>query len=606
MMDTEKLPVEVDLKIPLRDKFQAYKFFLRIIWKANPRLAVFRFILLVLGSFLQPIEIYAFSLLITAIALGQTENATPLIAIVIISYGLRQLVMDATYSKVNDWFERSTSFVTQLAVFEHLAGLDPEQLTKSEVRRNLDFLREEMWRLNRLSDRTEWFLRSVFKLLASLGLAFVAPWWVAVLVIVDAGIQAWNYWSESNMDLWVASWNSLEGRRFEYARYVFMMGNEFREIKLLGAAKVFLHKVNTACLGIIAKFRQVAFKSLRNRMLIGSLHIAAYAVVIVMLGREAFGGPEALAVLYVALNLFGLMGDALSGLSGSVSQLSADLGILARVYSLFKLPLESERGLAMPKTRLVIEFKDVCFRYPNATKNALDHVSIRVKEGEHLAMVGENGAGKTTFMRLLSGLDKPTSGQILLNGNPLDDYKKSAWRRAFHLMQQDASLFQDFAKENLLLGQATKKERGSAFGLEQGSRIAGADLVIGDLPQGYGTFLGSWVAPPNVSPHQVSGGQQQKLLIARTLIHGGRILALDEPTSAIDALAETSFFERLKKAMGHRGLIYISHRFSTVRRAERILVFHEGRLIEQGSHEELMELGGKYAEMYREQAKWYA
>lgn len=604
MGDKNKSAGAID-KASFRDKLRAYKFFLLITWRANPVLAVFRFCLLIAGAFLQPIEIYTFSLLITAIATGQTEKAMPLIIVVIIAYGLRQLVTDATYSKVNDWFGRSTSFATQLALFEHMSGLDPEQLIKEDVRRNLDFVREELWRLNRLSDQTEWFLRSALKLLGSLGLALAAPWWVAVLVLADAIVQAVNFWSESNMDLWVASWNSLEGRRFEYARYVFLMGNEFREMKLLGAAKVFLGKVRRACDSIVGKFKQVALASLRNRFFIGLLHIAAYAVVIVVLGKEAFSGPQALATLYVAVNLFGLMGDALSGLSGSVSQLSADLAILTRVHSLFKLPLESEQGLRIPEGPLTIEFKDVSFRYPGASHAALKHVSVIIHEREHLAMVGENGAGKTTFMRLLSGLDKPTSGVILLNGKPLEAYRKNDWRRAFHLLPQDATLFQDFAKDNLLYGEPPKNSRQSSFSLAQSMRISGADSVIRDLKSGYGTFLGTWAAPPNVSPHQVSGGQQQKLLIARTLVHGGRIIAFDEPTSSIDALSETSFFERLKKVMGKRGLIYISHRFSTVRRAGRILVFHEGKLAEQGSHEVLMTNGGKYAEMYGEQAKWY-
>jgi len=605
-MAKEDNTVDIGRKTPLRDKILAYRFFLGVIWRANRALAVFRLALLVVGSFLQPIEIYAFSLLITAIATGHTEQAWTLIGIVIAAYGIRRLVTDATYSKVNDWFERNTGFATQLAIFEHLSRLDPEELNKDEVRRSLDFVREELWRLNRLPDRTEWFLRSVLKLVGCLGLAFVAPWWVMALVFVDAAIQAFNFWSESNSDLWTAAWNSLEGRRFVYARFIFMLGDQFREIKLLGAAGMFLGKVKQSCTKIIARFRRVAFQSLRNRMAIGVLHVGAYAVVIAILGQRAFSGPQALSALYVALNLFDLMGDALSGISGSVSQLSADLGILTRVHKLLGLPAEINTGLHLPAASLVIRFENVCYRYPGAKRDALDHVTVTLHEKEHLAIVGENGAGKTTFLRLLSGLDRPTSGRILVNDRPLDDYRKSDWRRVFHLLQQNATLFQDFVRDNLLYGAAPKAWRGTAFGLEQGVAISGADTVIRDLPEGYQTFLGDWAAPPNIRPHMVSGGQKQKLLIARTVIHGGRIVAFDEPTSAIDALAETALFERLNESMGDRGLIYISHRFSTVRRAVRILVFHEGRLQEQGSHEELLARSGKYAEMYREQAKWYA
>jgi ATP-binding cassette subfamily B protein len=593
-------------RIALGEKLAAYRYFLRLIWRANPGLAAFRFGLLFLGSFLQPLEVYVFSLLIAAIAAGQGERIMPYITIVLAAYGVRHFVVEATYSKVNDWFDRSSGFATQFSIFEHLSRLEPDTLSKPEVRRRLDYLREELWRLNRLPDRTEWFVRSVLKFFAALGLAMVAPWWVMLLVLADAFLQALNSYLESKSDLWVSSWNSIEGRRFEYARYVFMMGDEYREIKLLGAAEKFLAKVKTACGRILIKFRQAAFRSLQRRMLFGVFHVGAYAAVILILGREAMAGAGALAALYVGLNLFGLMGEALGGITGSLNQLSTDLGVLVHVYRLQNLPPESNAGRRLPSEPLVVEFRNVSFSYPGAGKAAVADLNFSIREGEHLAVVGENGAGKSTFLRLLSGLDKPTSGEILVNGQPLASYRKSDWRRAFHLMLQNAKLFQDFAEENLRYGEPPSNLKGKGFGIAEGTRISGADLVIRELPEGMRTFLGNWVAPPDVVPHQVSGGQEQKLLIARTLIHGGRILGLDEPTSAMDALAETSFFDRLNEAMRGKGLIYISHRFSTVRRAERIIVFHEGRLIEQGSHEELLARGGKYAEMYSEQAKWYA
>ncbi|MFA4955259.1 MAG: ABC transporter ATP-binding protein [Patescibacteria group bacterium] len=604
-MQVENQKIKQDMQVPFRQKMRAYRFFLGLIWRSNRGLAFFRFVLLVAGSFLQPLEVYVFSLLISAITSGRMEHAPLYILIVIASYGCRRLVNDATYSKVMDWFERSTGFATQFAIFDHISKLDPEVLERKKIRRSLDFIREELWRLNRLPDRTEWFIRSVLKLVFSLGLALVAPWWVTALVMFDALIQAANYWAESQSDLWAATWNSLEGRRFEYARYIFMMGKEFREMKLLGAAEAFLGRVKLATRNIVARFKIAAMRSLRNRLLLGVLHVAAYAIVLVVLGGRAFQGPEALAVLYVSINLFGLLGEALNGISGSVSQLSSDLGILVHVYNLFQVAAEDESGSRLPKQPLEIVFRDVSYRYPEAERDALSKINLTIRENEHLAIVGENGAGKSTFLRLLSGLDQPTSGQILVNGKLLSAYRKSEWRRAFHLMLQNANLFQDFVRENLTYG-APRKKTSRAFGLEQGVKISGADSVIHDLPEGLGTFLGHWVAPPEVVAHQVSGGQEQKLLIARTLIHGGRIIGFDEPTSAMDALAETSFFDRLNQVMQGRGLIFISHRFSTVRRAPRILVFEQGRLVDQGSHDELITRHGKYAELYNEQAKWYA
>lgn len=172
-------------------------------------------------------------------------------------------------------------------------------------------------------------------------------------------------------------------------------------------------------------------------------------------------------------------------------------------------------------------------------------------------------------------------------------------------MLQDARLYQDFVKDNLMYGFQGRKKN-SSIPFEESNKIAGADVVIDFLPRGHQTFIGDWAAPPGIVPHRVSGGQQQRLLISRTLIHGGRIIGFDEPTSAMDANAEMKFFERMLQAAEDRGLIFISHRFSTVRRASRIFVFDEGRLIEDGSHVELMSKNGKYAELYKQQAQWYA
>lgn len=278
--------------------------------------------------------------------------------------------------------------------------------------------------------------------------------------------------------------------------------------------------------------------------------------------------------------------------------------IMAYINRLLNHEVETSDGLDLPKENLVIKFENVTYQYPDASKPAILNLNLTINESEHLAIVGENGAGKSTLLKLLSGLIRPTKGVITLNGKDLRQYKPRVWRSAFHFMLQDAKLYQDFIKDNLLYGTANGK---SKFGLplKQSVEISGSDTVITSLPQNYRTFIGDWAAPPGITPHQVSGGQEQRLLISRSLIHGGRILGFDEPTSAMDANAEMKFFENMLSSAGNRGLIFVSHRFSTVRRAKRIMVFHHGELTEQGTHDELMSLQGKYAELYRQQAKWY-
>jgi len=588
---------------PISYKFRAYARFIRIIWRYNPALVVFRFALLILGAGMDPIGIYAFSIFIAAIASGQTDRVSFLLIIVIITYGLKHLIGELTYSQIDNWFSKSASLAATDYIWKHIAKLEPEALTKLEYRRSLDFVREDIWRLNRLTDQTEWFLRSALKFTATLGLAFATPWWVPVLVIIDSVLQAVNFWYESHKDIWVATWNSLDGRRLEYTRYTFLNAEHFRELRLLGAESLFLKKFTRAMTRILARFREVAFKSARNRTLLSIFHITAYGLMIVTLGNQALKSPELLSTLYISLNLFSLLGDAINGLAGSSSRIWSDMHILSFINRLLDMKPEPTTGLALPKEQLEIKFINVSYHYPGAKKEALSNINLTLREGEHIAIVGENGAGKSTFLRLLSQLDKPTKGKILLNNVPLEKYAPAVWRRAFHLMTQDAKLYEDFVRDNLLYGSHGKQQK--PFSLNQSLEISGAVSVIDALPEKFHTFIGSWAAPPNITPHQVSGGQAQRLVISRSLVHGGRIIGFDEPTSAMDANAEMHFFENMLNTAGNRGLIFISHRFSTVRRAEHILVFDEGKLKEHGTHKELMQLNGKYAELYRQQAQWY-
>ncbi|MEK7481714.1 MAG: ABC transporter ATP-binding protein, partial [Patescibacteria group bacterium] len=593
------------LRFSAKEKFYAYARFLGIIWHAHPVLTSLRFALTFLGAFLQPVEVYFFAKFIAAIAEGDIHQAPFLIGIVIASYGLRHIVSELTYSRMDDWFARASSLASEHAIYAHVTKLDPEALNHPEIRRSLDFVREDLWRLKRLADRTEWLVRSVLKFIGTLALAVAAPWWVTLVALADAALQAVNLWIESKKEIWAAVWNSLEGRKLEYTRYLFLNTDEFRELRMLGAEKAILAKRELARQNVLARFRDIALMSLRNRTVLACLHIVAYTFVILILGRAAFDGPAALATLYIALNLFGLMGDALNGMSGAVTTIWADTEILAYINRLLNFELERISGLKIPRESLTLKLEHVAYRYRNAKRDALSDITLTIREGEHLAMVGENGAGKSTLLKLLSGLILPTRGRILLNGKPLSDYQPIAWRGAFHLLLQDTRLYQDFVRDNLMYGAQTGKHA-PGFSMPQSVAIAGANTIIDALPQGYRTFLGDWAAPPDIVAHQVSGGQRQRLVIARTLIHGGRIIGFDEPTSAMDANAEMRFFERLLKTAGKRGLIFISHRFSTVRRADRIFVLHDGKLAGQGSHDELIEQNKKYAELYRQQAQWYS
>jgi len=584
---------------------RAYVRFLILQWRANRGLTGLRIFLQFLSATMQPLQIFFFGLLIAAITSGNADRAFVVMLGSATTYGLQKLADNLLQSKLADWGERSVTLAAHEAVYAHLAKIAPERLLEPDIRRDLDYVREDLWRINSLPAYTEQLLRSVIQLIGAIGLAITAPWWVMALVVGVAVFQALDASFEAKNDLWATSWNTLDGRRIEYTKYVFMMGEDFRELRLLDAAPKFLARFRDSANRVLERFKKTGLSSAMARFILAFAQGVAYAVIIFVFVPQAFKDPILLGSLYVSLNLFGLIGEGLGGMTTSIARLTANAGILARVDHIFRIPEETNQGSPIPSEPLVIEFKNVGYHYPGTERFALRNLSLTLRENEHVAIVGENGAGKSTFMRLLASLDKPSEGEILLNGKPLDSYKPSEWRRAFHLLMQNGKLYQDFVQDNLLFGEP--EDRWSKYGLPvtRALKISGGDAVVRELKSGMNAFIGDWVAPPGIEPRNVSGGQAQRLLIARTLVHGGRLIAFDEPTSAMDALAETSFFEQLHQSMKGKGIIYISHRFSTVRRAGRILVFENGAMKEDGSHEELLAKNGVYSRLYEEQAKWY-
>ena len=246
-----------------------------------------------------------------------------------------------------------------------------------------------------------------------------------------------------------------------------------------------------------------------------------------------------------------------------------------------------------------IEFKDVSYRYLKAEKDALSHLNLKIRPGEKLAVVGLNGAGKTTMIKLLLRLYDPTEGQITLNGIDIKRFKRSEYYRLFAPVFQNVEIFAFLMSENIAMQGINDLDRDKAL---KSACEAGLEERVSSLVKGIDTPLTKIVEDDGVD---LSGGEKQKLALAKALYKGAKIVVLDEPTSALDAIAEQALYERFDSMIGDKSAVYISHRLASTRFCDRIAMFEGGRLIECGSHDELMEMNGKYADMFNVQAQYY-
>ena len=304
------------------------------------------------------------------------------------------------------------------------------------------------------------------------------------------------------------------------------------------------------------------------------------------------------AALFVAIESFQAR---YAELANSVSSLYHTLRHVRDYFDFVDEPREDpDAGARLPgPVAREIVFQDVSFTYPGADRPAVAEVNLTIRPGERIALVGENGAGKTTLVKLLMGLYRPTSGRILVDGTDLCELAPADWQRRFGTVFQHYLRFQATVRENVAIGAIGGSSDDPA--LAAAVACSGADEVAARLPGGLETPLGRDFHEGS----ELSVGQWQKLAIARAYLRNGEILVLDEPASALDAKAEAEVYRHFAQMAEARTVILISHRLGSCRLAGRILVLRDGRLVEEGSHEELVSSGGTYAELYRMQAAWY-
>jgi ATP-binding cassette subfamily B protein len=431
---------------------------------------------------------------------------------------------------------------------------------------------------------------------------FVYPW--LLLLLVAATIPV--FLGETRFAL--LNYSMLyrytpERRELDYLRYLGVSNESAKEIKIFGLGNYLADRSRALFERFYVENKKLAIKRATEGTLLNLAPTGAYYIAYALILRRALVGGLSVGDLTLMTGAFsrarGIMESLVSGLAGIAEQSL----FIKDLFDFFDTEprIKSKPGaLAVPQPiRHGFEFQNVSFCYEGSDKKVLHNVSFHFEAGEKIALVGENGAGKTTLVKLLARLYDPTEGRILLDGIDLRDYRVEELRREIGVIFQDYMRYDMLAAENIGFGRIERVSDEDR--IERSAEKSLAAPVIENLPKSYRQMLGRRFE----GGVDLSTGQWQKIALARAYMRDAQILILDEPTASLDARAEFEVYQRFVELTAGKMAILISHRFSTVRMADRILVLERGSIVEQGSHRELLTLGGKYSELFELQAAGY-
>ena len=502
-------------------------------------------------------------------------------------------------SLLGDLFTNETS----VRLMRHAAALDLAHFEDADFYDHLERARRQTTsRLVLLSQVFGQAQDAVTVVSLGVGLAVYAPGLLLLLALalVPAFLGEAHFNAQSYSLAY--SWTP-ERRELDYLRYVGASDETAKEVKVFGLNGYLADRYRRLADAYYRANRSLAVRRAGWGGLLsaaGTLgYYAAYAIIVYRTGL----GVYTIGTLTFLAGSFARMRSLLEGMLASFSTVSGQALYLADLFSFFEIePQVASRpgALAVPEPiEDGFEFQNVGFRYPGSDAWAVRGLTFTLRAGEALALVGENGAGKTTLVKLLARLYDPDEGRILLDGTDLRDYDLDSLRQSVGVIFQDFVRYHLSAAENIAVGRIDEREDRPR--IETSAQRSLADAVIESLPEGYEQTLGKRFK----TGVDLSGGQWQKVALGRAYMRDAQLLILDEPTAALDARAEYEVFERFKDLTEGKTAVLISHRFSTVRMADRILVLDGGEVEEVGTHEELLAGGGRYAELFELQAQGY-
>jgi ATP-binding cassette, subfamily B, bacterial len=589
---------------------------LRLVWETHKILTLSLGLLNVVQGVIPAIRISITALVIDGVVQGiHQQSPAPIWWPIGLQMGITLLssLLNALSSIVQQLLQELVSNRIQLDILNKAGGLDlsffenPESYDKIRQATN-----QSTYQPTSMIAQTFGLGQTLITMVSLLFVLFHLAWWLAVISLlmpIPAFIFSTRYgWK----GYWMMRRQSPERRLMDYFTRLMTTDTYTKEIKLFNLSDFFIARFQTLAKKLYLQDQKLALKRYLTNFGWSNLTSIVNIGIYIYVALQAIAGKITLGGLTLYTQTATQVGQNFQSLLTSVSSTYENALYVNMLFEFLNYqskilspedpqpfePLQEGHGLE-------IEFRDVSFTYPGKdpeTEATLKHVSFTIRAGEAIALVGHNGAGKTTLVKLLTRLYEPDEGEILIGGKNIHVYSLEELRKRIGVIFQDFVNYYLTARENIGVGRIEEIENNEL--VVDAARKSGAAAMIEKLPQSYETTLGRWFKSLEEST-QLSGGEWQKIALARAFIRDAHILALDEPTSALDARAEYEIFNHFRTLTINKTALFISHRFSTVRLADRIFVLENGHIIENGTHQDLMALEGRYAELFNLQAEAY-
>lgn len=591
---------------------------LQMVWATHRRLTIAVIVLRVVRSLIPLGILWIGKLIIDTVVISvQSHSAGQPVAWVhlwqLVSMELLLAILNDAVTRVGTLCESLLgdrfSNATSARLMEHAATLDLSQFEDSEFYDQLDRARRQTTTSIGIFGIVLGAAQNLLTLISLTGaLVLYVPWLLIPLVIaVLPSFIGETHFATKSYSL-LHRW-TMARRQLDYLRGVGTSNQAVKEVKLFNLSQWLVGRFTTLANAFEEANARLAIRQTMLGWLLASFstlgYYSAYVCIIILTvrGYQSPMGVFTIGVFTFLSASFRQSRDRIQGILLSVSQLYGQALYLNDLFTFFDIrPAIASPPNARPVTRPIaqgFEFRNVGYRYPGSEMWAVRNLSFTLQPGQRLALVGENGAGKTTIVKLITRLYDPSEGTIFLDGVDLRDYDLTALHRAIGVIFQDFVRYDFVFRENIGVGEIDAVENHDR--IEAAARRSLAADITGRLKDGYDQMLGRRFE----NGAELSGGEWQKVALGRAYLRDADLLILDEPTAALDARAEFLLFQRFTELTRGKMAILISHRFSTVRIADRILVLDQGRLIEQGSHAELLAHKGRYAELFELQAAGY-